>query len=70
MLPGVVAAGEDVGAEVEQIVGRLGRGAEPAGGVLGVDHHDVDGVLLAQRGQQRAQRIAPRPSDDVADAED
>ena len=31
MLPGVIAAGEDVGAEIEEVVGGLGRGAEAAG---------------------------------------
>ena len=44
LVPDVVAGGDDVGAEVEELFGDGGRDAEAAGGVFAVDDEEVDGV--------------------------
>ena len=67
---GVVAQRDRVDAEREQLVGLLRRDADAAGRVLAVDHHEVGGQLLAQAGQQRAQRPPPGSPHHVADEQD
>ncbi len=63
----VVASGHHVGAGVEQLgQDRLGD-AEAAGGVLAVDHHEVEGVALAQARQLLDDRLAPGPADHIAE---
>ena len=66
----MVAERDRVDVEPEELVGLLGRDADPAGGVLAVDHDEVRRELLAQPGQQLAQDPATRPPDHVADEED
>ena len=66
----MVAERDRVHVEPEELVGLLGRDAEPARGVLAVDHDEVRRELFAQAGQQLAQDAATRPPDHVADEED
>ena len=65
-LPSVIASTPSP----KQLVGLLGRDADPARGVLAVDDDEVRRELLAQRGQQLAQDPATRPPDHVADEKD
>jgi len=67
---GVVAERDHVDPGGEQLVRVLGRDADAAGGVLPVDDHEVERELLAQPGEELAQRAAPGGGDDVADEED
>jgi hypothetical protein len=67
---GVVAKRDDVDAGAEQLLGDLRGDAQAAGDVLGVDHDERRIVTLAQLGQQREQRPATQPADEVADEED
>jgi hypothetical protein len=66
----VVAGGEDVGAEVEELVGDLRGEAEAAGGVLRVDDGELDVVGLADVADVLADDAAARAAEDVADEED
>jgi hypothetical protein len=63
----VVAGGEDVGAEVEELVGDLRGEAEAAGGVLRVDDGELDVVGLADVADVLADDAAARAAEDVAD---
>ena len=47
LVPDVVAGGDDVGAEVEEVFGEWRRDAEAAGGVFAVDDGEVDLVAFA-----------------------
>ena len=61
LVPDVVAGGEHVGAQVEEILGDLRRDAEAAGGVFGVDDDQFDLVCLRTRDRcARARSCAPR----------
>ena len=65
----VVAERDRIGAGIEQRHRDLGRDPDAAGGVLAVDHDEVDALALDQPGQQPLDDRAPRGSDDVADEE-
>jgi len=67
---GVVAQRDRVDAGAEQLVGDLRGDAEAAGHVLAVDDDERRAVALAQPRQQREQRPATEPADEVADEED
>ena len=69
LVPGVIAERDGVGAGVDQIVvDRLGD-AEAAGGVLAVDHDEVELPFGDQLGHPVEQDVAPAAPDDVADEE-
>ena len=70
LVPDVVAGGEDVGAEVEEVVGNLRSDAEAAGGVFAVDDDELGLVGLAQVTDVRLEDAAARAAKDVADEED
>src|SRR5687767_12322676 len=67
LVPDVVAGREHVSALIQHLLGHRRRDAEAAGGVLAVDHAEVDGVLLAQPRQELRQRRSPGLPEDVAD---
>ena len=58
LVPDVVAGGDDVGAEVEELFGEGGRDAEAAGGVFTVDDEEVDGVGFDDVGEMLADDVA------------
>jgi hypothetical protein len=69
-VPDVVAGGDDVGAEVEELF-RDGRGeAEASGGVLAVDDKEIDGVGFKDVGKVFADDVAAGGAKDIADEED
>ena len=70
LVPDVVAGGDDVGAEVEELFGDGGRDAEAAGGVFAVDDEEVDGVGFEDVGEVFADDVAAGGAEDVADEED
>ena len=48
LVPDVIAGGDDVDAEFEQLLGDLRSDAEAAGGVFAVGDGEIDAVLLLQ----------------------
>jgi hypothetical protein len=66
----VVAGGDDVGAEVEELFCDGGGDAEAAGGVLSVDDEEVDGVGFEDVGEVFADDVAAGGAEDVADKKD
>jgi hypothetical protein len=70
MPPDVVPGRDDVGARREELVGELGRQAEPVGGVLAVDDADVCLELVPERREPRLDRPAARGAEDVCEEED
>src|SRR5439155_9484176 len=70
LVPDVVAGGQHVGPLLERLLGDLRRDAEAAGGVLDVDHAEVDGVGLAQPGQELGEGGASGLAEHVAHHED
>jgi hypothetical protein len=69
LVPDVVAGGDDVRAEVEELFGDAGRDAEAAGGVFAVHDEEVDGVGLDELGEVFADDVAAGRAEDVADEE-
>ena len=69
LVPDVVAGGDDVRAEVEELFGDGGRDAEAAGGVFAVDDEEVDGVGFEDVGKVLADDVAAGRAEDVADEE-
>src|SRR5581483_8091306 len=69
LVPDVIARRHDVDAEVEQLLADLARDPESARGVLGVGDDQVDLVVVDHRGDPRADAVATRLADDVADEE-
>ena len=65
----MVAGGDDVSAEVEELFGERGRDAEAAGGVFAVDDEEVDGVGGDDVGEVLADDVAAGRAEDVADEE-
>ena len=70
LVPDVIAGRHHVDAVREQVVADLARDAEAAGGVLGVDDHEVDAVPAHNRVEPGAHQIAPGAPDDIADKQD
>jgi hypothetical protein len=62
----MVAAGDHVGAGLEELAADLVGDAEAGSGVLPVDDHEVEVEALAQAGQMGGHGVASRPADDVA----
>ena len=64
----VVAGGHHVGAGVEQLGQDLLGDAETAGGVLAIDHDEIERVALAQASAEpRSTAVAAGPADHVAE---
>jgi hypothetical protein len=69
-VPDVIAGGDNVSAEVEELVGD-GRGeAEAAGGVFSVDDEEIDGVGFKDVREVFADDVAAGGTEDVADEKD
>ena len=69
-VPDMVACGDNVGAEIEELFCD-GRGnAEAASGVFAVDDEEIDGVGLKDVGQMFADDVSAGGAKDVADEED
>src|SRR6202011_2077567 len=67
---GVVAAGEEVQAGVEQFVGAVRGDPGAAGGVLRIADAEIETVLFAQPRKELLHRVPPRLAHDVADEKD
>src|SRR5262249_49825854 len=67
LVPDMVAGGDHVGAGGVELGAQLLGDAEAAGGVLAIDHDEIERQLAAQPRQLLEQRLAPRPSDDIAE---
>ena len=66
----MVAGGDDVGAEVEELFRYGGRDAEAAGGIFAVDDEEVHLVRFKQLGQVFVDDVAAGGAKNVADKED
>jgi hypothetical protein len=66
----VIAGGNDVGAEVEELFCDGGRDAEAAGRVFAVDDEEIDGVGFKDVGEMFADDVAAGGAKDIADKED
>src|SRR5579859_704861 len=62
-VPDMVTGGDNVGSEVEQLLGNRRCYAEPPGSVFSVHDHQVDGALL----DHLAQVLADNPSTSLAE---
>ena len=67
LVPDVVAGGQHVRAQIEELFGDLRRQAKAAGGVFRIDDGQLDVVRLAQVADVLAHDPAPRAAEDVAD---
>ena len=67
LVPDVVAAGDEVDARGEHLVGGLLGQPEAAGGVFAVGDDRVDPMLFAREGQMFLQCFTTRRPHDVAD---
>jgi hypothetical protein len=67
LIPDVVASGNDVGAEIEELFCDRGGDAEASGGVLSVDDEEVDGVGFEDVGKVFADDVAAGGAKDIAD---
>ena len=65
----MIAGGDDVGAEVEELFGDGGGEAEAAGGVFAVDDEEVDGVGFEDVGEVLMHDVAAGGAEDIADEE-
>src|SRR5437870_279993 len=70
LVPDVVAAGQDVDSQVEQVVGDLRGEPEPAGRVLAIRNHQVDRMVSPELGDQAGDRLTPRTPDDISNGQD
>jgi hypothetical protein len=68
-VPDVVAGGDDVGSEVEELFRDGGGDAEASGGVFAVDDEEIDGVGVEDVGEVLAYDVAAGRTEDVADEE-
>ena len=69
LVPDVVAGGQNIRAQIEEVLGKLRRQAKAAGGVFGIDDGELDVVRRAQMADVLAHDPAPRAAEDVADEE-
>ena len=69
-VPDVVAGGDDVGAEVEELFCDGGCEAEAAGGVFAVDDEEINVVGFKHVGKVFADDVAAGGAKDIADKED
>jgi hypothetical protein len=70
LVPGVVAERQAVGAGVEQLARGVLGDPEARGGVLAVDHHELETQPPAQARQVLGQAVATRAADDVSEEPD
>ncbi len=70
LVPDVVAGGDDVGAEIEELFCNGWSDAEAACGVLSVDDEEVDGVGFEDVGKVFADDVAAGGAKDIADKKD
>ncbi len=70
LVPGVVAQRQAVGAGLEQLARRGLGDAEAARGVLGVDHHEVQGQPPPQARQMPDDALTARAADHVSEEGD
>ena len=63
----MIASGEHVRAQVEEVFSDLGSQAEAAGGILGIDDDQIDGVRLAHMADVLTDNFATRAAEYVAD---
>ena len=70
LVPDVVAGGDDMGAEVEELFCDGGGDAEAAGGVFSVDDQEIAGVGFEDMGQVFADDVATGGAKDIADKKD
>ena len=61
----MVARGDDVRAQVEQLFGERRRQAKAAGGIFSVDHHQADLVVFDHMRQVLADDTPPRAAKNV-----
>ena len=66
LVPDVVAGGDDVNAEIEQLFGDGGGDAEAAGRIFSVDD-EINRAVFDQAGQAVFDDVASRTSENVAD---
>ena len=59
-----------IDAPLEDLIADLTGNPEPGGRILGVGDHEVDRVMLDERGQAATHELTPGTADDVADEED
>jgi hypothetical protein len=69
-VPDVVSGGDDVGTEIEELIGNGRRDAEAASGVFAVDDEEIDGVGFQHVGEMFADDVAAGGTKDIADEED
>jgi hypothetical protein len=70
LVPDVVASGDDVSAEVEELFGDGGGDAEAACGVFSVDDEEVDGVGFDDVREVFADDVATGGAKDISDKKD
>lgn len=70
LVPDVVAGGDDVGTEIEELFGDGGRDAEASGGVFAVDDEEIDGVGFEDVREVFADDVAAGGAKDIADKKD
>ena len=70
LVPGVVAKGDHVGADLIEGFAYLRSNAEAAGGVLAVHDHEIERELLAQVRQAFRQDVAAGAAHDIAAEQD
>ena len=63
----MVAGGQHIRAQVEQILGELRRHAKAARRILGIDNHQIHVVRLAHMANVLAHNPAPRAAKNIAD---
>ena len=69
LVPDVVAGGDDIDAQIEQVFRQRAGDAEAAGGVFSVRDHQIDGAVFHQAGQTVFDDVASGASENVADEE-
>src|ERR1039458_1236800 len=67
LVPNVIAGGDDINAEFEQLLRNLWSDAEAPGGVLAVGDGEFDAVLPLQLWQTLVNDDAPRTPENVTD---
>ena len=66
-VPDMVAGGEDVNAEIEQIFGQRGGDSKPRGRIFAVGEHQINAMLAHQILQAIADDCASGASENVSD---
>lgn len=69
LIPKVIATGDHINARTKNFLGGPGRYAGTTRGVLAIRHDQVQGILLAQFGNQFANGATTRLADDITDEE-